>query len=78
MKQDAVIINVARGEIVNNEDLAEALNNGRVFAGLDVIAPEPPSADHPLFNLTEAGKARLSITPHIAGTTDDAFIRMSE
>ena len=78
MKQDAVIINVARGEIVNNEDLAEALNNGRIFAGLDVIAPEPPSADHPLFNLTEAGKARLSITPHIAGTTDDAFIRMSE
>ncbi|MDK8278011.1 2-hydroxyacid dehydrogenase [Peptostreptococcus anaerobius] len=78
MKQDAIIINVARGEIVNNEDLAEALNNGRVFAGLDVIAPEPPSADHPLFNLTEAGKARLSITPHIAGTTDDAFIRMSK
>ena len=78
MKQDAIIINVARGEIVNNEDLAEALNNGRVFAGLDVIAPEPPSADHPLFNLTEAGQARLSITPHIAGTTDDAFIRMSK
>ncbi|WP_101772199.1 NAD(P)-dependent oxidoreductase [Peptostreptococcus faecalis] len=78
MKDDAIIINVARGEIINNEDLAEALNNGKLFAGLDVIAPEPPSADHPLFNLTEAGKARLSITPHIAGTTDDAFIRMSE
>lgn len=78
MKQDAIIINVARGEIVNNEDLAEALNNGRIFAGLDVIAPEPPTADHPIFNLNETGKARLSITPHIAGTTDDAFIRMSE
>ena len=78
MKQDAIIINVARGEIVNNEDLAEALNNGKVFAGLDVIAPEPPTADHPIFNLNEVGKARLSITPHIAGTTDDAFIRMSK
>lgn len=78
MKQDAIIINVARGEIVNNEDLAEALNNGKVFAGLDVIAPEPPAADHPIFNLNEVGKARLSITPHIAGTTDDAFIRMSK
>lgn len=78
MKQDAIIINVARGEIVNNEDLAEALNNGRVFAGLDVIAPEPPTVDHPIFNLNEVGKARLSITPHIAGTTDDAFIRMSK
>lgn len=78
MKKDAIIINVARGEIVNNEDLAEALNNERVYAGLDVIAPEPPSADHPLFNISEAGKSRLCITPHIAGTTDDAFIRMSE
>lgn len=78
MKQDAIIINVARGEIVNNEDLAEALNKGRVFAGLDVVAPEPPAEDHPLFNLNEVGKARLSITPHIAGTTNDAFIRMSQ
>ena len=78
MKQDAIIINVSRGEIVNNEDLAQALNDGRIFAGLDVVAPEPPSDDHPLFNLTEVGKARLSITPHIAGTTDDAFIRMSQ
>lgn len=78
MKQDAIIINVARGEIVHNEDLAAALNEGKVFAGLDVIAPEPPAADHPIFNLNEVGKSRLSITPHIAGTTDDAFIRMSE
>ena len=78
MKQDAIIINVARGEVVNNEDLADALNSGRIFAGLDVIAPEPPLQDHPIFNLNEVGKSRLSITPHIAGTTDDAFIRMSE
>lgn len=78
MKQDVIIINVARGEIVNNEDLAEALNSGRVFAGLDVVAPEPPPADHPLFHLSEEGNYRLVITPHIAGTTNDAFIRMSE
>lgn len=78
MKQDAIIINVARGEVVNNEDLADALNSGRIFAGLDVIAPEPPLQDHPIFNLNEVGKSRLSITPHVAGTTDDAFIRMSE
>lgn len=76
MKQDAIIVNVARGEIVNNEDLAEALNAGRVVAGLDVVAPEPPAADHPLLNLTEEGNSRLTITPHIAGTTDDAFKRM--
>lgn len=78
MKQGAIIVNVARGEIVNNEDLAAALNEGRVFASLDVIAPEPPEADHPLFNLNEVGKAHLFMTPHIAGTTDDAFMRMSQ
>lgn len=78
MKPDAIIVNVARGEIVNNQDLADALNEGRVFAGLDVIAPEPPTDENPLFHLNDTGKARLSITPHIAGTTDDAFIRMSE
>lgn len=76
MKQDAIIINVARGEIVNNEDLADALNNGRILAGLDVVAPEPPPEDFPLFHLNETGNSRIVITPHIAGTTDDAFGRM--
>ncbi len=78
MKQDALIINVARGEIVDNEALKKGLEEGKVFAGLDVIAPEPPSEDHPLLNLSDKGKARLTITPHIAGTTDDAFIRMQK
>ncbi len=41
MKKDAVVINVSRGEIVNNDDLNEALNNQKIFAGLDVVAPEP-------------------------------------
>lgn len=76
MKKDVIIINVSRGEIVNNKDLKEALENERVFAGLDVIAPEPPSDDHPLLNLNEVGNSRLTITPHIGGTTDDAFMRM--
>ena len=76
MKDNVIIINVSRGEIVNNEELAEALNSGKVIAGLDVIAPEPPSDDHPLFHLNETGRERLTMTPHIAGTTDDAFVRM--
>ncbi len=78
MKKDVIIINVSRGEIVNNDDLRDALNNEQVIAGLDVIAPEPPAADHPLITLTEKGNARLVATPHIAGTTNDAFIRMSQ
>lgn len=76
MKQNAIIINTARGEIINNEDLAEALNKGRIIAGLDVVAPEPPPEDFPLFHLNEEGNSRLTITPHIAGTTDEAFERM--
>lgn len=78
MKKDVIIINVSRGEIVNNEDLRDALNDGKVVAGLDVIAPEPPAADHPLITLNEIGNSRLSVTPHIAGTTNDAFTRMSQ
>ncbi len=76
MKQDAIVINVSRGEIVNNEDVRDALEAEKIFAGLDVIAPEPPSDDHPLLNVNEKGQARLTMTPHIAGTTDEAFIRM--
>lgn len=78
MKQDALVINVARGEIVDNEALKKGLESGKIFAGLDVIAPEPPSEDHPLLNLNDVAKARLTITPHIAGTTNDAFIRMQK
>ncbi len=76
MKQDAVVVNVSRGEIVNNEDLKDALEGEKIFAALDVLAPEPPSKDHPLLNLNEVGNSRLSITPHIGGTTNEAFIRM--
>lgn len=78
MKQGAIVVNVARGEIVNNQDLADALNEGRIYAAIDVISPEPPAEDHPLFQLNEVGKAHFCITPHIAGTTDDAFQRMSQ
>ena len=78
MKQDAIIVNVARGDLMNNADVAEALNAGKIFAAIDVIAPEPPTADDPLFHLNETGLARFSITPHIAGTTDDSFMRMSQ
>ncbi len=78
MKDDAIVINISRGEIVNNDDLKEALENGKIYAGLDVIAPEPPEKDHVLLNLSEEANKRLTITPHIGGTTDEAFIRMIE
>lgn len=68
MKDSAIIINSARGGIVNEKDLAEALNNGEIAgAALDSFNPEPPAPDNPLFNAKH-----LIMTSHIAGTTKEA------
>lgn len=74
MKPSALLINTARGGIVNEEDLIEALNNNEIAgAALDVIAIEPPPVDYPLIvNQPE----NLIITPHIAWTTPEAKNRL--
>ena len=65
MKPSAVLINVARGGIVDEAALAAALTSGRVrAAGIDVFAQEPPGTDHPLLQLPQ-----VVATPHVAGTT---------
>ena len=52
MKPDAIIINTSRGGLVNQKDLAEALEQNRIFgAGIDVFEQEPPAGDNPLFSL---------------------------
>lgn len=57
MKSTSVFINVARGDIVNQEDLIEALKNGKIFsAGLDVTTPEPLPVGHPLTKLENCGE----------------------
>ena len=49
MKKSAVFVNTARGGVVNQDDLVEALQNGEIsMAGLDVMTPEPLPTDHPL------------------------------
>lgn len=69
MRNDAYLINTSRGELVNNEALLEALLNNKIAgAGLDVIAPEPVTADNIL--LDERIKDKLIITPHISGITN--------
>jgi len=73
MKQDAVIINTARGGVVDEAAVASALKEGRLAgAALDVFADEPLPAGSPL-----AGCPNLILTPHIAGVTRESNVRVS-
>lgn len=65
MKRTAVFINTARGPLVDQKALYEALSKGAIFAaGLDVTDPEPPAADDPLLKLPN-----IVVAPHIASAT---------
>jgi len=73
MKQSAVLVNTARGPVVDMDALYEALKAKRIFAaGLDVTEPEPLSADHPLLTLDN-----VVIVPHIASATKTARDKMA-
>jgi phosphoglycerate dehydrogenase-like enzyme len=64
MRSDAYLVNVARGEVVNQDDLVEALVDGEIAAcATDVTYPEPLPEDHPMWKLPN-----LLITPHTADT----------
>lgn len=69
MKSDAYLINTSRGDLVDNKALLNALLDGKIAgAGLDVISPEPVTADNIL--LDDRIKDKLILTPHIAGITN--------
>ncbi|MCG2742038.1 MAG: hydroxyacid dehydrogenase [Syntrophaceae bacterium] len=68
MKETAVLVNVSRGEVVDEEALYEVLKSGHLFgAGLDVFKKEPPTTDNPLVSLPN-----VVATPHAAGGTREA------
>lgn len=74
MKKSAVLVNVARGPVVNNPDLYEALINEEIMAaGLDVIEQEPLALTNPLSKLKDSNK--LIITPHIGWASVEARTR---
>ena len=74
MKKYAILINVARGPVVNNRDLYDALNAGQITAaGLDVIEKEPLEPTNPLSRLKDSNQ--IIITPHLAWASVEARTR---
>ena len=71
-KQGVLIVNTARGGLIDEAALLEAIRSGRVAcAGLDSFAVEPMVASHPFL-----GEARITLSPHIGGVTADAYVKM--
>lgn len=74
MKPTGIIINTGRGPLVNDQDLADALNQSKIYAaGVDVLTQEPPRSGNPLI-----GARNCYITPHIAWATSAARQRLQQ
>lgn len=76
MKKDALLINCARGRVVNEEALAAALKKGNIAgAGVDVLSEEPPRNGNPLLDLH---LPNLIVTPHMAWASNEALETLAE
>ena len=74
MKKNCIIINAARGGVINEIDLDRALNENLIFgAGLDVFEKEPPDQNNPLLK-----NERVFLSPHTAAFTEECMVRMGK
>ena len=76
IKEDAILLNLGRGGIINESDLASELDRRCFYGGLDVLTKEPIDASNPLMHLKHP--ERLLITPHIAWTSIEARQKLFE
>jgi len=74
IKDEAIILNLGRGGIVNEDDISKELDSNRLYYGTDVITKEPILENNPLMNVKN--KDRLIITPHIAWASKEARVRL--
>jgi phosphoglycerate dehydrogenase-like enzyme len=73
LKQGTLLVNAARGPVVDTDALLAALHAGRIRAAIDVTDPEPLPDGHPLWHAPN-----LLITPHVAGSTPQFMVRAME
>ena len=76
LKNGAIILNLGRGGIINESDLAQSIDNQDIYVGLDVLENEPIKQYNPLNTIVN--KQRLFITPHIAWTSKEAREKLLE
>ena len=76
LKNNAILLNLGRGGIINENDLAKALDEQQIYVGLDVLTTEPISKENPLMSIKDSD--RLLITPHIAWASIEAREKLLE
>jgi glycerate dehydrogenase len=76
LKENAILLNLGRGGIINEADLSDELNQRKLYVGLDVIEKEPMDANNPLFSIQD--KNQIIITPHLAWASIESRKRLLE
>lgn len=76
LKEKCILLNLGRGGIINERDLAKIIDEKNIYVGLDVTKIEPIEEENPLLQIKNAN--RILITPHIAWTSKEARVRLIE